>query len=163
VQDWKSIDEAPASEPIVLRGIPVTVPRAYDRPRRTHPLSIASVAAALWRVSSWSASLLGHLILGIVLVGLIASKPAQKELPAQFHLWKGNQGEHGKSLAEARSDIPEEPQPVTKADPEPERVREAPLTPSVEQPIPLRSPEEPEPLKPAAETAKKEEEKDKEE
>jgi len=113
VSDWQTIDESPAAHPIVLRGIPITSPRAYDRLHhgRGGWFTLASLAAGLWKVTSWSASILGHLILMIVLVGLLIGRPPESETLLEVSLYKGKQGDHGKSLKPLQAEKPDEPKP----------------------------------------------------
>lgn len=126
MNDWRTIDESPASEAILLRGIPVTGPKAYERIRnRGGWFHLAAIAATLWRVTSWSASLLAHLVLMIVLVGILFAKKPPGEMLLEVSLYKGNRGEEGKALTPAKADAAPQAEPTRRPEREAERKTEA--------------------------------------
>lgn len=157
MSDWRSIDESPASEPVVLKGIPITGPKVYAKlqARRGGWFTLAAIAAGIWRTTAWSASLLGHFILMIVLVGILLSKPNEGDTLLEVSLHRGKAGDHGKALTPLKAETPAEPQPTRAPETKAERKTETTKEP-VEEPLP----DDPvEPQKKSEETAKKEEDK----
>lgn len=111
MHDWNTIDESPSAQPIILRGIPVTAPKSYERVygRRGGWWHLAAFMAGLWRVTAWSTSIFAHLVLMIVLVGIMFRKDEEPDRLVTVSTQMGDQGEHGKSLADQKP--AEEPQP----------------------------------------------------
>lgn len=143
---WTTIDESPSAQPIILKGLPITAPKSYERVfgRKGGWFHLAAFMAGLWRVTAWSASTLAHLVLMIILVGMMFRKDDDPDQLVAVSLSKGDQGEHGKLLAMAKPDpAPEpEPEPVVEEKKEPEKkpeeqvkVEEKKEEPKVEEPV----------------------------
>ena len=135
---WRSIDE---SEPVVLlRGLPATEPRAFERWKRP---SFGFLAFALTRVISWSVAITAHLILAALFIAIYLDQRRDDDSLVAVSMYRGNAGEEGKIVeAPKPAPMPEpeppKPEPVPEPEKKPEPVPEPPKP--VVQPAPTPAP-----------------------
>ncbi len=149
LQKWRSIDESPSSPAsagtIVLKGLPVSLPRSYNRilgKKGTGSLLVAA-ASFLWRCTAWSFSILAHLLCLVLLVSLMIREPDPREIIVEVSLARGNAGDEGKTLEKAPPKKIEEPKP----EPEPEKVEPIPEEKPEKEVKPPKITKKPDPVK----------------
>ncbi len=134
---WRTIDE---SEPVLLlRGLPATQPRAFERWNRSRrPSPLGLIAFALTRVISWSVAITAHLLLAAFFIAIYLDTRRDEDALVAVSMHRGNAGEEGKVVEVPKATIPP-PEPTPEPEKKPEPVPEP-------EPEPIPEPPKPEPV-----------------